>query len=703
VLCFVRGENHVNPAGGALNIMEPAVLKIALVRPYFTLSKGGAERYAVELARALVALGHSIHVYAHRWDTPEEPGVTYHPVSMPRKPAWLRVLWFDRNVRRSLKRPEYDVVLGMTPFSPQSVYWLGDGLYHVWTRILWPTTALRWMMCIKRAVMAVNLRLEKKILTGATDHFIANSRLVKRQAMRHYGVPEARISVVYPGIDTERFNLGVRKRARADMRQRLGIPNDEVVLLFVSNNFKRKGLDLIIRAMANTEERGRRLRLLVVGSGRVSRFRRLAYRRKVAERVIFAGATQAIEYYYAAADIFVLPTRYDPFAVVCLEAMACGLPVVTTRTNGAAELISDGENGFILESGRMEQRLSACLELLRSGEYCAPMGVQAARVAGQISIRDHVRQLACVLGQAAAARRAQKTPEVAQLTPELAINKSFLSLFQAHQLTSYAALTETSRSTEISYNRDKRIYIFSLPEHKTSHGFFLKRHRSHGSRLRAHLGRFGYRGITAGMREWRNLLEFHSRGLPAVTPVAVGERLLPGGTRESFVITLALDSYAPLDQYIAGHFAPPLDEPQRNKKRLLIEAVARLTHDMHWAGFNHRDYYLCHIFARELDDGCFDLKLIDLQRAGYRMFPVRRWFVKDLAQLHYSSLAVPLSNEDRLRFFAVYMTSEKRRTLRRKRLRQVLRKSRAIGKHDAKLRRLGPERVAEDYLAAPHR
>ena len=685
--------------------MEPAALRIALVRPYFTLSKGGAERYGVELARALVALGHPIHVFAHRWDTPEEPGITYHRVWMPRKPAWLRVLWFDRNVRRSLKRSEYDVVLGMTPFWPQSVFWLGDGLYHVWTRILWPATALRWMMCVKRAVMVVNLRLEKKILTGATEHFIANSGLVKRQAMRYYGVPETRISVVYPGIDTERFNIGVRQRARADMRHRLGIPGDEVVLLFVSNNFKRKGLDLIIRAMANTEASGGRLRLLVVGSGRVSRFRRLAYRCKIAERVIFAGSTQAIENYYAAADIFVLPTRYDPFAVVCLEAMACGLPVVTTRTNGAAELISDGENGFILESGGTEQRLSVCLELLRSAEHCAHMGVQAARVAGQISMRDHVRQMACVLGQAAAARRTQKTLEEAQLTPELAINKSFLSLFQAHQLTSYAALTETSRSTEISYNRDKRIYCFSLPEGETSHAFFLKRHKKRRSRSwpQALLSRFGFGTITDGMREWRNILEFHKRGLPAVTPVAVGERLLPGGTRESFVITLALEDYAPLDQYIAGHFAPPLDEPQRNKKRLLIEAVARLTHDMHWAGFNHRDYYLCHIFVRELGDGSFDLKLIDLQRAGYRMFPARRWFVKDLAQLHYSSLAVPLSNEDRLRFFAVYMTSEKGRTLQRKRLRQVLRKSRAIGKHDAKLRRPGTERVAEDYLAAPHR
>jgi UDP-glucose:(heptosyl)LPS alpha-1,3-glucosyltransferase len=684
--------------------MESSALKIALVRPYFTLSKGGAERYTVELARALVALGHSIHVFAYRWDIPEEPGITYHRVSMPGKPAWLRVLLFDRNLRRSLKFSDYDVVLGMTPFSPQSVFWLGDGLYDVWTRVAWPSPALRRIMCVKRAVMTVNLWLEKKMLSGATEHFIANSQLVKRQAIRHYGVPENRISVVYPGIDTERFNLDARRRAREEMRRILGLQGDHLALLFASNNFTRKGLDVIIRALANRENRVRQLRLLVVGAGRVSRFRRLAERCKVAHRIIFAGPAEAIENYYAAADAFVLPTRYDPFAAVCLEAMACGLPVVTTAMNGAAEVISDGENGFLLGPGEMERRLSSCLALLPTVERCAQMGLNAARVAANFPMRSHVQQIVSVLGECASHRLIRQPLRLVEPSPGMVVSERFLPLLQEHRLTSFSALVDAALATKLSYNRNKQIGFLALRDGKECKSFFLKRHLSRRSGFQRLLVGSKIRAKPAeGMREWQNILEFRARGLPALIPVAAGQRVLPSQQVESFVLTLRLDGFLPLDDYVLTWLASYPPSQASKKRRLLLSALARLTREMHWLGFNHRDFYLCHVFVKDEDRMPPELRIIDLQRLGIGRRAAHRWRIKDLAQLHFSLLAVPVTDCDRLRFFAIYAPPHDNRRERRRFLKRVLRKSRSIARHHARIRlREGHENTADPFKTSVH-
>jgi UDP-glucose:(heptosyl)LPS alpha-1,3-glucosyltransferase len=693
----------MGPAGGALSVAENSALKIAVVRPYFTRSKGGAERYAVELAQGLVALGHSVHVFAHRWDSPEESGVTYHSVSMLRKPAWLRVLLFNRNVRRLLKFSDYDVVLGMTPYWPQSVFWLGDGLYDVWTRIAWPSTVLRRIMCLKRAVMAVNLRLEKKVLSGATEHFIANSQLVKRQAMRHYGVPESRISVVYPGIDTQRFNLDARRRAREEMRRTLSLHGGDVALLFASNNFKRKGLDVVIRALAGSENRAR-LRLLVVGAGRVGRFRRLAQRCKVADRIIFAGPTQAIEDYYAAADVLVLPTLYDPFAAVCLEAMACGLPVITTRMNGAAEVISEGENGFLLAPRDMERRLSACLQLLPTVEQCAQLGLNAARIAANYPMRDHVQRIASVLGECAAHGPTRQRLRLVQPSPEMVVNENFLPLLEKYGLASFSALVDSAMATKLSYNRDKQIYFLALGEGKERQSFFLKRHLSRCSWFQRLCAGGNLRAQSSeGMREWQNILEFRARGLPSIVPVAAGQRMLPSQRIESFVLTLRLDGFLPLDDYVLTRLASYPPSQAAKRRRLLVSAVARLTREMHGLGFNHRDFYLCHIFIKDEDRMPPELRIIDLQRLGIRRRPARRWRIKDLAQLHFSSLAIPVTEWDRLRFFALYAPPGGDRRERRRIITRVLRKSRSIARHHAQIRvRDGDENAVDPFKASAH-
>jgi len=463
----------------------------------------------------------------------------------------------------------------------------------------------------------------------------------------------------------------------------LGFVSGEVVLLFISNNFKRKGLDLAIDTIAAERDLLSKIRLFVVGKGRVSMFKWRAKRRGVRDRVLFVGPEEKVEKYYAAADIFVLPTRYDPFAVVCLEAMACGLPVITTRMNGAAELIKDGSSGFLIDS---KDQLADRIQLLVDPKKRADMGALAAAQARNFSEENHIDSLLGVLSKISEQRKMQENLPIVRSNSDLVINKTFGELLEANNLAKYENLTKTEQGTPIDYNISKRIFLFRLRHEGQPITLYLKRYHSHCG-VGEWFGRLTRKQmITEGMKEWRNVLALQAHGLPTLTPVAAGGRVLSGGVKESFFMSLGLDGYNPLDSYISTHFTPPMDQKKLKAKRDLLRAVARLTQNLHGTGFNHRDFYLCHLFVKAKEPNDFDLRIIDLQRVGFQMPFKRRWLVKDLASLHYSSLDIPLSDWDRFRFYVLYSSGWMDRTRRRSILRKVIKKSRDIERHDVKLR-----------------
>jgi hypothetical protein len=341
------------------------------------------------------------------------------------------------------------------------------------------------------------------------------------------------------------------------------------------------------------------------------------------------------------------------------------------------------------------------LKLLADPQRCAAMGAVAADRVKTLTVENNVRQTASVLDRAAQERRAQRSIEPIRPSPDLLINRAFASLLESRSLASFAALMQAQGASELPYNRLKRIYKFALEDGSGCQTFFLKRHRRRASFWERWRWAGGWRALGEGMREWQNIVAFQRRGLPVVTPVAAGERLLPDGLIESFVMTQSLEGFEPADQYVSARFVAPLDQAQLKRKRRLIAAVARLSRRMHEQGFNHRDFYLCHIFVRDAVDGSTDLRIIDLQRVDYRDAHRRRWLNKDLAALHYSSLCLPLSDRDRLRFFVAYGSGLASRRARRRQIRRVLRKSRAIARHDSKLRGCDGQSVPGPSWAEP--
>jgi UDP-glucose:(heptosyl)LPS alpha-1,3-glucosyltransferase len=186
------------------------------------------------------------------------------------------------------------------------------------------------------------------------------------------------VVVAYNGVDGTRFSPELRARYRGSRRASLGVEPEDLLILFVGSGFARKGLGSLLVAGSTLRTRGVPFRLVVVGAGSREGWIRRARTLGIAEYVSFTGHVRDPESFYAAADVFALPTFFDPFANATLEAMAAGLPVVTSRDNGAAEVLRPGVDGLIVDRAENVSGLVEALASLQDPARRAALG-EAAR------------------------------------------------------------------------------------------------------------------------------------------------------------------------------------------------------------------------------------------------------------------------------------------------------------------------------------
>lgn len=199
----------------------------------------------------------------------------------------------------------------------------------------------RWMLNPMHAWVA----LRDRVMIGGLrfKRYVAVSERVAEELKACYGVPDERIAVIPNGVNLERFSA--TPDDRAETRRNLGVPGDAPMLLFVGHEFERKGLAFVIDALAMLDPA---TRLVVVGAGNVEGFAQLARQKDVAHRVIFTGPRKDLPQLYRSADAFVFPTAYEAFPLVCMEALACGLPLFGTLVGGIEEYLRDGVNGYAI-------------------------------------------------------------------------------------------------------------------------------------------------------------------------------------------------------------------------------------------------------------------------------------------------------------------------------------------------------------------
>lgn len=365
-------------------------MKIALINKVFSLGYGGGERYGVNLARALCQKGIEVHLIGTVFeDVPSEAII--HRVYAPKGPAFRRITEFVSNTRSVVSSNDFDIVYSLTQYYPSNVFRVGGGVYKYWMNLRFPGVLPRLFRYLINPVHLAHLYLESRMYCSENyKAIIANSFLCKGHVLSYYQVPEERIEVIHNGVDRSIFNLKVRELYRKSQRNVLGLSDADVAILFVSNNWKRKGIDMILQALHLSEKNAGHFKLIILGKGKKQRFMKKAKEFAIDCQVSFLEHSREIERYYAAADIFVLPTQYDPFSNTCIEAMACGLPVITTAYNGASEVISHKKTGFILEKKGNVKTLTFYLTSLIDKELREDMGQKAAQSARILTVDQNM-------------------------------------------------------------------------------------------------------------------------------------------------------------------------------------------------------------------------------------------------------------------------------------------------------------------------
>lgn len=318
-------------------------MKLALIRHQYAAT-GGAELYLQRLLGRLVAQGHEPHLFAAAWSETLD-GVAFHRVAAG-GPRATRPVNFARVVRAEIAREKFDCVFSLERTLQQDVYRAGDGLHRVWLQrrrqfAPWWKMPLVGLGAFHRNMLA----LEAQTFDPAnTRHIIVNSEMVRREIHEHFSFPDERIHLVRNGVDVARFQSG----RRAETRARFGVAEEEFLLLFVGSGWERKGLRFVLEALRHLA--GKKISLLVVGKGKASA--------PAAARVIFTGPMREVENAYAAADLFVTLPIYEPSANVVVEALAAGLPVVTSAYNGAAEVLQENVTGSMVSEFWQPERVA---------------------------------------------------------------------------------------------------------------------------------------------------------------------------------------------------------------------------------------------------------------------------------------------------------------------------------------------------------
>ena len=312
-------------------------MKILVVARPFAFH-GGIERATAGLLRALIDHGHEVHALSPGRQ-PDVPGLTVARLRLPPLPGAARLVVLAAVVRIVVGRRRWDVVQSHERTLGQDIYRAGEGCHRAYL-------ASREGGQGRSLYHRVMLALERRVLT-TTPRLVAIARRGKDEIERLYGVDPGRVAVVYNGVDLERFHPKNRALYRAQARAEIGVPEDAWLNLFVGSGFERKGLATAVETLATLDDE--RTRLVVVGRGDRHPYEALATRLGVGDRIAWLGPRLDVERWYAAADALVLPARYEPFGNVHLEALASGVPVVTSTRAGGAEVIEEGVNGAVRE------------------------------------------------------------------------------------------------------------------------------------------------------------------------------------------------------------------------------------------------------------------------------------------------------------------------------------------------------------------
>jgi glycosyltransferase involved in cell wall biosynthesis len=383
--------------------------RIAVVSPFID-KRHGTERRVAECIERL-ANEYEIHVYSNRVEDVDLDKITWHRVpALPGPHLFAYAWWFFANHLWRWRDIRFHGIVPDVVYSPGINCLDADAIsvHVVFARLresiakevrLSRNPLKTWPQLIHRRIYYSLIQLLEGRVYPRPDRPLATvSRKVASDVNNYYGRAD-NVSIVYGGLDATRFNPKQRLSLRSGARAGLNLGKDDFALLLIGNGWKNKGLPALLESAGML--RDSRFMILVAGQDNPSPYQAAIDRHHLRGRVQFLPPRPDVEFFYAAADAYIGPSLEDAFAQPPAEAMACGLPVITSSKNGGAEIISHGLDGLILEDPEDVRTLGEWIRKLGDDpDFCCSLGVNAARTAQKFTWENNAREMKALFERA---------------------------------------------------------------------------------------------------------------------------------------------------------------------------------------------------------------------------------------------------------------------------------------------------------------
>lgn len=621
---------------------------------------GGLQRDFMRIAEACTKRGHTVHIYAGSWEGPIHPQFQLHIVNVTAWQNHARNQQFAELVKHELDQNDYDVVIGFNKMPYLDVYYAADVCYQArihHTRSWWYRLLPRYKQ---------QLAFEKAIFqSGNQTQILTISPLQQSEFTSYYQTEAERIHLLPPGIAKDRIAPLHAHEIRQSVRDQYQLTNQDHLLLMVGSGFKTKGVDRAIRALAALPAALKeRTYLFIIGEGNARSFLKLAALHHVAEKINFLGGRPDVPNFLLAADLLVHTAYHENTGTVLLEALAAGLPVLTWAGCGYASYITKANAGCVLGSPFSQSECNLALEKMLLSEDKASWqqnGIAFAKNEDIYSLPEKAADIiesvvverstvipACAGMTGVGATMTVESARMIVVAPELKkyLSSSIPIFDQLLNLTGTRFREQKGRITERITLGDK--------------SYFIKKHLGIGWKEIFKNIFQGRVPVMSAKNEWYALKKLHSAGIKAPAVMAYGYSGKNPAHLKSMILLEDLTPTLSLEDITKTWLTFP---PAFAFKRAIIMEVANITGKLHQNGINHRDLYICHFLLNTLHEVGLDipsLYLIDLHRAQIRKKIPKRWIIKDLAALYFSSKNIGLTERDLLRFIKIYCAATNR-------------------------------------------
>jgi UDP-glucose:(heptosyl)LPS alpha-1,3-glucosyltransferase len=356
---------------------------------------GGLEKYASRIALGFVEKGAKVSVLTTGSPKQFLPSVSFYPVKTSPWPAFLRMEQFDRFAQEWLKKERADLVFGMDRNRFQTHVRAGNGVHvaYLKSRILTEGKFKHWI-CLLNPMHRKILELEKEAFENPKlEKLFANSHMIREQILEHYAIDPAKIQVIHNGVEWEEMEADFSnwKSGRVEACKQFQLDPSLFHFLFIGNGYLRKGLGRLLEGLARLKRRD--FHLSVIGKdNRMERFQTKAVQLGLKKNVRFFGPRPEIRLFYQLADVLAIPSFYDPFANVTVEALAMGLFVLSSKQNGGHEILHR-ENGAVIENLLDPDAMAEALELAMRHPKTERSASMARQSAAHLDFSKQLRKL----------------------------------------------------------------------------------------------------------------------------------------------------------------------------------------------------------------------------------------------------------------------------------------------------------------------